>query len=136
MKKILSSLILSSLVVSSVSAMSEGEKIYDAKCLPCHTKTRPSDMSQVVAPAIPGVMRHVKMNFSNEADGLKFIRSYVMNPDEKKSICMPAKLKKFGLMPSQKGAITQAELDIVSKWIYDNYPPKGFRGRGHGRGMR
>jgi hypothetical protein len=37
-------------------------------------------------------------------------------------------------MPSQKGNVTPAELEAIASWLYDNYPPKGFRGRGMGGG--
>jgi hypothetical protein len=48
---------------------------------------------------------------------------------------MPQKIKRFGLMPSQKGAVTPEELEIIATWMFDNYPQKGFVGMGRGQGM-
>ena len=122
---------LSSMVYASDSA----EALYDAKCLACHLKTRPTDTSTVVAPAIMGVMRHVKMEYTNKDEAVKFIVDYVLDPQEEKAICMPQKLQRFGLMPSQKGSVTEAELHIITNWIYDNFPPANFRGMGQRKGM-
>jgi hypothetical protein len=48
---------------------------------------------------------------------------------------MSQKIERFGLMPSQKGVLSKEELTLISNWLYDNYPPDGFRGMGQG-GMR
>jgi cytochrome c len=82
-----------------------------------------------------GVMNHVKMNFDSKEKAMEFMIDYVLNPSEEKSICKPQKIKRFGLMPSQKGVVTKQELEKITSWLYDNFPPKGFRGRGMGRGM-
>jgi len=114
---------------------SSPEALFDAKCGMCHIKTRPTDMSKMVAPAIMGVMRHVKMTYPKKDDAVRFMVDYVLNPSKDKAVCMPMKIQKFGLMPSQKGAVTKEELEKISSWLYDNFPPKGFKGMGMGRGM-
>ena len=111
------------------------EALFDLKCASCHTKTRPSDMSKMVAPPIMGVMRHVKMTYPKKDDGVKFIVDYVLEPSKDKALCMPQKIKRFGLMPSQKGNVSKEELQKIASWIYDNFPPKGFRGMKNHRGM-
>jgi cytochrome c5 len=54
--------------------------------------------------------------------------------DSKCAMChiktMPQKIARFGLMPSQKGNISDEELKAVASWMYDNYPPANFQGRG------
>jgi len=126
-------------VLSSFSSLTyaseNAEALYDAKCAACHLKTRPNDPSTVIAPAIMGVMRHVKMEYTNKEEAVKFISDYVLNPQESKAICTPQKLKRFGLMPSQKGSVTKIELSIISNWLYDDFPPANFRGMGQRRGM-
>ena len=118
-------------LVSSANAASQGEELFQSKCSMCHVVKPPKDMSTLVAPPVFGVMRHVKMTYSNEAEALAFMRSYVMEPSAAKAVCMPQKLKKFGLMPSQKGNVTPQELEVITKWMYDNFPPKGFKGGKH-----
>jgi Ca2+-binding EF-hand superfamily protein len=74
------------------------------------------------------------MTYPNKKDAVAFVVDYVQNPSKAKAICMPQKLKRFGVMPSQKGNITPAELEKVAGWMFDNYPTANFRG--HGRGMK
>ena len=113
----------------------KAEELFKNKCASCHSTTRPTDMNRVVAPAIMGVMRHVKMSYPNKKDAVAFIKDYVVNPTKEKAVCMPMKIKRFGLMPSQKGNVTDEELEVIANWMFDNFPPKGFKGMGHGRGM-
>jgi len=121
--------------VSSLLLASDGASLFDAKCAMCHMKSRPSDMSTLVAPPIMGVMNHVKMTYTNKPEAVRFIVNYVLEPNRSKAVCMPQKIQRFGLMPSQKGNVTPEELEAIASWLYDNYPPKGFRGRGMGGGM-
>jgi cytochrome c551/c552 len=114
----------------------DAKVLFDNKCSMCHQTSRPADMSSVVAPAIMGVMRHVKMSYPSKDNAVNFIVDYVLNPTKEKSICMPQKIARFGLMPSQKGSVTEEELREIASWLFDNYPPKGFRGGGMGMGQR
>jgi len=111
---------------------SEAEKLFDSKCGACHIKTRPTDRSKMVAPPIMGVLRHVKMTYPTKEKAVSFIKDYVFNPSKDKAVCMPQKIARFGLMPSQKGAVSEAEVEKIASWLYDNFPPKGFRGMGRG----
>jgi cytochrome c len=121
------------LVSSNLSA--SPKKLFEQKCTSCHSLTKPKDMSNVVAPAIMGVMRHVKMYYSDKTQAVAFMKDYILNPSKEKSLCQPQKLERFGVMPSLKGVVSTQELDIILPWVYDNYPPKGVRGMGH-KGMR
>jgi len=120
----------------TIQATSEGEQLFSAKCSACHTTTHPTDMNRVVAPALMGVMRHIKMNYPNKAKAVDFIKDFTLNPTKEKSICMPQKIKRFGLMPSQKGNVTEKELEVIASWMFDNFPPKDFRGMRHGSQKR
>ncbi len=127
-------LTLGSLIALSsfMQAAEPAEVLFDAKCAMCHSKTRPVDKSTVVAPALMGVMRHVKMTYPDKEDAVKFMVDYILEPSKEKAICMPKKLERFGLMPSQKGNVTQVELEKITSWMFDNFPPEGFRGMGQG----
>jgi len=117
-------------IISNNSA----KALFDTKCKMCHSTTQPTDMSKVIAPMVFGVMRHVKMSYPKKDDAVKFMVDYVLNPSKEKAICMPQKIARFGLMPSQKGNVTKEELEKITSWMFDNFPPANFRG--HGRGMR
>ncbi len=110
----------------------KAEVLFDAKCATCHSKTRPEDMSKVLAPALMGVMRHIKMAYPAKDEAVKFMVDYILEPSKEKAICMPKKIERFGLMPSQKGNVTEAELKTITSWMFDNFPPADFRGMGHG----
>ncbi len=113
---------------SSLYASSSGKELFMQKCSMCHKTSRPKDTSSLVAPPISGVAMHVKMNYPSKEEAVEFISEYALNPQRSKAVCMPQRIKRFGLMPSQKGAVTKEELQKIASYIYDNYPKKGFRG--------
>jgi len=120
---------------STIQASDEAKELFIAKCSACHSTTRPTDMKNVVAPALMGVMRHLKMEYPNKSEAVAFIKDYVLNPSLKKAICMPRKIDRFGLMPSQKGNVSEKELEIIGAWMFDNFPPKDFQGNRNRRNM-
>jgi hypothetical protein len=117
---------------SFVNAANTAEVLFAAKCSMCHSKTRPSNMDKVLAPALMGVMRHVKMTYPNKDEAVKFMVDYILEPTKEKAICMPGKIERFGLMPSQKDNVTEAELTKITSWMFDHFPPANFRGMGKG----
>jgi len=117
-------------VTTTLFASANPEATFDNKCAACHMKTIPTDRANMIAPALNGVMRHVKMVYPNREDAVKFIVDYVQYPSKEKAICMAQKIARFGVMPSQKGNISPKELEDVSGWLFDNYPTANFRGQG------
>ncbi len=112
----------------NAQASTSGQELFMQKCSMCHKTMKPTDMSTLVAPPISGVAMHVKMKYSSKKDAVAFISDYALNPQRSKALCMPQRIKKFGLMPSQKGSVTKYQLEKIANYIYDNYPKKGFRG--------
>ena len=134
MKKTIITLVgVMSLAVSAF-ASNNAELIFDNKCSMCHKKIMPKDKSNMIAPALVGVMRHLKMTYPNKEDAIRFMVDYVQYPSKEKAICMPQKIARFGVMPSQKGNITPQELKEVSAWMFDNFPAANFRARGMQQG--
>ncbi len=113
------------LLMPSAHAQTSGADLFKAKCASCHVTTRPTDISTLVAPPVMGVMRHIKMTYDSKEEAVKFITSYALNPDESKAVCMSDKIKRFGLMPSQKGNVTEAQLKTIASWMYDNFGGRG-----------
>ena len=124
-KNILLALSLITLTSSSLQAASSAETLFDAKCAVCHVKVRSDDKSTLVAPPANGVMRHVKMNYESKESAVAFMLSYVLDPKRDTAVCKPKSIQRFGLMPSQKGAVSEAELKVISEWMYDNFPQAG-----------
>lgn len=124
---------LMALFASTSYAEASGEALFKAKCASCHVNTRPNDTSTLLAPPTMGVVRHVKMNYPSKKEAVKFISDYVLNPSKEKAVCESNKIKRFGLMPSQKGQVTQKELESIASWMYDNFANWG-RGKGKCQG--
>ena len=106
-------------------AQTSGEELFDTKCASCHVKMRPNDISTLIAPPAMGVMRHVKMTYDTKEKAVNFITEYALDPQESKAVCMAEKIKRFGLMPSQKGKVSKEELTIIAGWMYDNFGTPG-----------
>lgn len=107
---------------ASAGASVSAEALFKEKCVSCHITGRPVDFSKLVAPPVMGVMRHVKMQYPNKEEAVAFIKEYTLDPQEAKAVCMPQKIKRFGLMPSQKGNVTAEELERIGAWMFDNFP--------------
>lgn len=109
------------LTLSYGGNIDEGKILFENKCAACHTATRPATieaMNSLIAPPMQGVMLHVKMAFEDDKKAvMAFIKDYTLNPSKEKALCMPQKIDRFGLMPSQKGNVTQEELDKIANYL-------------------
>ena len=94
---------------------SDGAELFEQKCASCHTINKPADTSTMLAPPLRGLMYHMSESFDNKEDIIKHINSFVMNPTKEKAICRS--VRRFGVMPSQKGLLTDKELDTIAKWM-------------------
>jgi cytochrome c len=126
-KLLLLSLLGSTLLFANEQSMTP-QDLFSQKCSACHSMQRPSSPENVIAPALNGVMRHLKMRYPNQESAVAFIKDYVLNPSQEKAICMPQKIQRFGLMPSQKGNVTTEELTIIANWMFEHYPQQEFKG--------
>ncbi len=119
---------VTALLMRTLSA-DTGETLFDAKCASCHIKVKPTQemKKDLVAPPAPGVMFHVKQAFAGDRKAATaFVTAYALNPSEAVAKCEPMALRRFGLMPSQKESVSEAELALIADYLYDNFPPKGF----------
>lgn len=120
-------------LIAESKTVSEGEVLFKANCTACHVSNRPEDMSKLVAPPMMGVMKHVKSGIEgkNEAEkrtnSIAFIVDYAQYPSAEKSLLEAFAIERFGVMPSQKENVTAAELTIIANYLYDTFPPKGFK---------
>ncbi len=124
MKKIL---VLSFLATSLMFA-NNAEQLVKDNCSACHMLSKPTQAQKgsMKAPPMMGVMFHLKETLKDEQKVKTFLVDYVQNPSKEKAICMPRKIQRFGLMPSLKGVLTEAQLTEVADYLYKNFPPKGF----------
>lgn len=125
---------------STLCASSQGEELFEQKCMMCHKMSRSSDLSSMVAPPAKGLMFHMSQSFSSEAEMLAHIQSFVIKPTQEKAICRS--VKRFGLMPSQRDNVTDEELNTIAHWMVQNlkmtkhdHQMRKQMGNGQGKGM-
>ena len=142
MKKILSiaGIVLAVTSFATAEAKIDGGKVFEAKCASCHIKMITKEeamkmLKSIKAPPMVEVSRQLKDNIRivddlddeiHRAVVIAFIKDYVIYPTLEKSMCEAMALEKHGVMPSQKGNLTEEELNAVSTWVYDYYIGKKF----------
>ena len=145
MKKV--KLAIMALMIGGIAAQAsdmDGKKLFEAKCAACHAMGEPKENSNAVAPELIGVVTHLNEAFKNKDDLKKHIEDFVINPTKEKAICKS--VNRFGLMPSQKGAVSQEELKKIAEWIseqkgmskeeHEKMEAEHHKGRGEGKGKR
>ena len=100
---------------------SNGEELFEQKCASCHQINKPADKSSLIAPPLKGFMYHLSEHFKTKQEIKEHINSFVMNPTKETAVCRG--VRRFGLMPSQKGLLTKEELNTIAEWML-KFSPK------------
>lgn len=111
----------------------DAKKLLEQKCASCHNLNMPPVVSDdELAPPMMAVAFHVR-DFVKPSDesqrvptAINFVVDYVQNPAINKSFCDKASLKRYGLMPSQKGKITTDETEAIASYLFEHYTPKNL----------
>ncbi|WP_456404473.1 c-type cytochrome [Hydrogenimonas sp.] len=130
MRAFATAILLSTLFIASAQAQSlDGKGLFEQKCAVCHIPHRPTkeDRAKMVAPPAMGVMYHVKERYTSPEAAVDFVVDYVMDPKREKAVCMERSIRRFGLMPSQKGSVSEPELRAIAAYMVETFPPAGFR---------
>jgi cytochrome c len=105
-----------------------GEILIQKKCAKCHNLDMPpKSYENEIAPSMMAVTFHlkdfIKSNNPSEHEGkvISFIKDYVVAPSREKSFCDKASLDSYGVMPSQKGNVTQDELEAIAHYMYQTF---------------
>lgn len=105
-----------------------GEALLYKKCSQCHNLDMPpKSYENEVAPSIMAVTFHLKDFIKthnpseHQSKVVAFIQDYVINPSASKSFCDKDSLDSYGVMPSQKGKVTEDELKAIAEYMYQNY---------------
>ena len=111
----------------------DGAKIMKAKCSACHNlDLPPKTFEDEKAPPMMAVAFHVAdfIKVSDESaripKAVEFVKDYVINPSASKSFCDKESLKTYGVMPSQKGLISEEELDAVARYMFEHFTQKNL----------
>ena len=118
MKNIILVVVVSCMLSIGLFAESKGEKIFMSKCVACHAFKGDVSKSNRLAPPMSGVMLHMNESFKTKGDIKEHILDFVINPTKDKALC--PSVKKFGLMASQKGLLSDKELNLVADWIIND----------------
>jgi len=109
----------------------DGKKLIYDRCASCHNlDLPPKNYDNEIAPPMMAISFHVA-GFIKTADeslripkAINFVKDYVINPSVKKSFCDKKSLQDYGLMPSQKGKVTQDEIDAIARYMFSHYTQK------------
>ena len=117
----------------------DGYKVYQRHCMRCHVEMiEKSDVLKNIhalkAPPMGEVSARLRENIviADDDDDVKrrvtiaFIKDYIQNPSVQYSMCHPMAIEKFGIMPSLKGKLNEAERQSVAEWIIDRYKGINF----------
>lgn len=120
MKKIASlSLILAASAV--LSASPSQEELANVKCGGCHLmgKITKEKLSRMVAPPYWAISKKAKEAYETKEEAVKYIVDFTLNPSEEKMLFPKEAIEKFGLMPSQKGNVTEEEIKEIAEYILE-----------------
>ncbi len=120
--------LLSGCLDSAPKEKLDGEALIEQKCAKCHNLDMPpKSYDNEVAPSMMAVTFHLKDFIQSndpsehEAKIIAFVKDYVINPSREKSFCDKASLDSYGVMPSQKGKVTEDELEAIAHYMYGYY---------------
>jgi cytochrome c553 len=127
-------------VSAAVLSADAGYDVYKKHCAQCHIELITKEetlkrFKELKAPPMVEVSNRLKENviIQDDDDDVKrrvviaFIKDYVRNPSLEYSMCHPMAIERFGIMPSQKENLTDAQIDAVAEWVYDRYDEVSFR---------
>jgi hypothetical protein len=116
-------LVLPLIIATSLllQASDDIESLTELKCGSCHLvgKITKEKLNRMAAPPSWALAKKIKMAYPNRLDGIKFIVDYTLHPSEDKMLFPKETKERFGLMPSQKGALTDAELQSIAEYLLD-----------------
>jgi len=106
----------------------DGKELLTQKCSSCHNLDMPpKSYDHERAPSMMAVTFHLKdfIKSDNPAEHegkiVSFVQDYVTQPAAQKSLCDKASLDSYGLMPSQKGKVSNDELEAIVHYMYRHY---------------
>jgi len=126
-------LLLLSACSSSPQKQFDGKKLLQEKCSQCHNlDLPPQTFEDEIAPPMMAVSFHI-VGFMQTPDesmrvpkAIAFVKDYVINPSASKSFCDKKSLEDYGIMPSQKGNVTEGELVAISRYMFSHFTQKNL----------
>jgi len=121
MKKLLTA----SLIVASTTlllASSTSEELAVKHCGECHLmgKITKDKLKKMKAPPYWALAKMARLKYSSKEDMAKYIVDYALSPAKEKMLFPHETRDRFGVMPSQKGKVTKAQIKEISNYILGN----------------
>ncbi len=111
----------------------DAEKLLKTKCSICHNLDMPpKTFENEKAPPMMAVAFHVAdfIKVSDESmripKAIDFVKDYVINPSASKSFCDKESLETYGVMPSQKGLVSEDELEAIASYLFRHFTQKNL----------
>ena len=111
----------------------DGKALLQSRCAACHNLDIPAETyPEEKAPPMMAVAFHIYdfIEVDTPAEkipaSIAFVKDYVFNPSIEKSFCDKKSLQDYGLMPSQKGKISEEELEAVAVYMFEYYNQENF----------
>ena len=125
----------------------DGESVYKEKCASCHQGYISVELLRenfvefnntklkLKAPTLNQLSFRLKQKIGDPKgdedihmmEVQEFVKSYVINPDREKSVCLKEVMQAFKTMPSMKGEISEEALEEVIEYIYHFDKNKGAK---------
>ncbi len=115
--------LLTVVALSALFGGVSGRELVEKRCGSCHMVSNPTieQVKHMVAPPMWGVARHIKREIPQKDEFVSFVADYIMEPAEEKIRFNKEAFRRFGLMPSMKGTMTDAEARLVAEYLYETY---------------
>ena len=121
MKKMVSlSLLVASFSILFASSQAT-EELAVKKCGECHLMgvVSAEKLKNMKAPPYWAIAKKARQAYETKEDKIKYIVDYALNPSEEKMLFPKETKVKFGVMPSQKGKITEDESREIAEYIIE-----------------
>ena len=121
MKKLLTASLIfatSTLLLASPTA----EDLAVKHCGECHLmgKISKDKLNKMKAPPYWALAKMARLKYDKREDMVKYIVDYALNPAEEKMLFPHETRDRFGVMPSQKGKVTEVQIKEISEYILGN----------------
>ena len=127
------------LLLSVVLFADEGKDLFVKHCTSCHTPfismlklkenflDHNNSLLKLKAPTLNQLSYRLKQRIGDPKGDIDihrmevtaFMSDYVIHPNKDKSVCLEEILSHFETMPSQKGKVTEDELEEIGTYLYD-----------------
>ncbi len=111
-----------------VKKITHEEELFNKNCSSCHAQilgivnNGGYDNSYITsAPYVTDLISKLKKETKTKEKFVEFIKEYIQNPDKRRTLYGKKAIKKFGLMPSLKGAMSEEEISGLANFLYQNY---------------